>query len=97
VDSVYQLDKEMCLEALQAVNSVKSSPADCHIMRFKTDVSETDSIPIICVLIQLDIWPIPIIFLHQARAHGSTPANIVEVSSLLGGDIVPQIVQFLTF
>jgi hypothetical protein len=45
VDSIYQLDQEMCLEALQAVNSVKSSPADCHISRFKTtDVPETDFI-----------------------------------------------------
>jgi hypothetical protein len=45
----------------------------------------------------LDIWPTPIIFLHQTRAHGSTQANIIEVSSFLGGDTVPQIVQFLTF
>ena len=70
----------------------------CHIRWFKsTDISETDSISIIRVLIQLDIQPTPIIFLHQARAHGSTQSNRVKVSSLLGGDTVPQSVQFLTF
>jgi len=47
---------------------------------------------------QLDIWPTPIIFLHKARAHGSTQSNRVKVSSLLEGHnpiecVVPDILK----